>query len=529
MDVPPDLLAFLAVLCRGLFLTTEAFVIGGTGFLLALADPCSDRLGPAGPAIIERCGRWLFAGSAALLAVAGGNVLLGILNVQTSLDLTFDQSVGAEFVSWSLLSMAGGLITLVSSGRRIFRAPLAMGILAILAGSIMTSHANARIEERTFFVIADALHQTGAGLWLGGIPFLLMALLEVSERAHRVLVGSRYSAIATAAVGGLAVGALMMSIGYTGSVAAAIGTAYGAMMGGKLMLLSVLLMFGLLNNLCIRAAGAGGDASMLRLRRFAEAEIGIGIAVLFAAATLATQPPSIDQMIDRATVATWTEIVERQTPRFPRLTSPPIEDISIPTDSSLAAEGTAADREWSEFNHNWAGLFVAFIGLLALADRSGKVPLARHWPLAFLLMAFMLFVRSDPESWPSGPIPFFERLRDPEVMQHRLVTLVVALFGLFEWAVRTDRLKAGWARYCFPLLCAVGGALLLTHNHTLTDIKQRFLIEMTHIPMGVLGILAAWFRWLEIRGDAKAARLCGWLWPACFIVIGVLLVLYREA
>ena len=529
MDIPPDLLAFLAVLCRGLLLTAQAFVVGGAGFLVALADPLEGRLGAVGGAVVARTGQWLFIGSGLLIAVAALNVLLGVLNVQVSLDLSFDDAIGAEFVRWSLLAAGGGLVTLLSSGHRIHRLPLGLGVLAIMASSVMTSHANARLDERLYFMVADVLHQAGAGLWLGGIPFLLMALALVSAHDHRTLVGGRYSTIATGAVAGLAVGATMMSIGYTGSLQAAIGTAYGAMMGGKLMLLAALLLCGLLNNLCVRAAVAGGDASMLRLRRLAEAEIGIGIAVLFAAATLATQPPSIDQMSDRASVASWAEIVERSVPRWPRLTSPPIEDIAIPTDSSLAAPGGVADQQWSEFNHNWAGIFVIIVGLLALADRSGKVPLARHWPLIFLGLAVMLFFRSDPESWPSGPIPFFERLRDPEVMQHRLVTLVIVFFGLFEWAVRTGRLTSHGAKLIFPLLCALGGALLLTHNHTLRDIKQRFLIEMTHIPMGVLGILAGWFRWLELRGDERTVRLCGWLWPACFIVIGFLLAIYRES
>ena len=51
----------------------------------------------------------------------------------------------------------------------------------------------------------------------------------------------------------------------------------------------------------------------------------------------------------------------------------------------------------------------------------------------------------------------------------------------------------------FPLLCAAGGALLLTHNHSIGNIKEELLAEMSHAPIALLGATAGCSRWLELR------------------------------
>jgi putative copper resistance protein D len=46
--------------------------------------------------------------------------------------------------------------------------------------------------------------------------------------------------------------------------------------------------------------------------------------------------------------------------------------------------------------------------------------------------------------------------------------------------------------------------------------------------MGLFGVMSGWLRWLEIRGDGKAKRIAGLLWPICFSMVGLLLIFYRE-
>lgn len=525
----PDLIAFLSALLRGAQLAAQALVIGGVVFILALAAPLANQLGQAGAALLSSARKWACRAAVLLTLIALIDTGIGVLDVMSALDAPVEEALGATFVGWGLfLTAAAAMVGLAAAGRRLRKIPLIVTALAVLAASVMSSHAAARIDNQAFFMLATFLHQAGAAAWIGGIPFLLLAFDSLDRPLDQAIAGARFSQIAMVSVAGLTVGAGMLAYGYIGSLAAFEGTAYGAMVAAKMVMLGVLLLFGLSNFLAVRRVAVDGGAALLHLRRFCEAEIGIGMTVMFVAASLATQPPAADQMIDRTAVATVPEIIARMTPHWPRLTSPPADQISLPSDTTTAAVTEDADRAWSEFNHHWAGLFVLAIGLLSLAERSGHARWARHWPLLFILLAAMLFVRSDPESWPLGPVPFFQRLNDPEVMQHRLIVLLVVAFALFEWAVRLGRLTSPGAQLVFPLICALGGALLLTHSHSLTDVKQRYLIELTHIPMGVMGIFAGWARWLELRADGRAARLAGWVWPVCFILIGVLLVDYRE-
>ena len=172
------------------------------------------------------------------------------------------------------------------------------------------------------------------------------------------------------------------------------------------------------------------------------------------------------------------------------------------------------------------------IGLLSLLNAAG-LRWARHWPLLFLLLAVFLFLRSDPEVWPLGEIGFFASFRDVEVLQHRAFVVLIAAFGIFEWRVRTGRDVKPWARLVFPLLCAGGGVLLLTHSHAIANLKDQLLIELTHTPLALTGIVAGWARWLELRLDPQASpvawRIARWLWPVCFVLVGLMLLNYREA
>jgi putative copper resistance protein D len=64
-------------------------------------------------------------------------------------------------------------------------------------------------------------------------------------------------------------------------------------------------------------------------------------------------------------------------------------------------------------------------------------------------------------------------------------------------------------------------------------VKDQLLIELTHTPLALTGIVAGWARWLELRLDPQtnriAQRLAGWVWPVCFILVGFMLLGYREA
>jgi putative copper resistance protein D len=71
--------------------------------------------------------------------------------------------------------------------------------------------------------------------------------------------------------------------------------------------------------------------------------------------------------------------------------------------------------------------------------------------------------------------------------------------------------------------------MLLTHSHALGNIKEELLAELSHIPLGLLGVLAGWSRWLELRLPREGRAVPSWIWPLCFVLIGAVLLSYRES
>jgi putative copper resistance protein D len=117
---------------------------------------------------------------------------------------------------------------------------------------------------------------------------------------------------------------------------------------------------------------------------------------------------------------------------------------------------------------------------------------------------------------------------NPGVLQHRIAVLLVVALALLEWLVRVGRMPWPRAAYALPLLCATGGALLLTHSHSNFSMKAAFLLEITHSPLGILGVFVGWGRWLELRLPAPENRIPGRVWTVSLILLGAILLTYRE-
>ena len=558
MDLLLDLYGFVSVLLQAGELVARTALLGAVLFWVGIALPLAGRLYAPDAARLPGLARrgTLIAGGVSILAGAGG-AALNALVLQASLDAPMTRVLGADFVLAAALATAATLLLvgLALPGAHpgaARRAGLLLAAAALVLASTATSHAMARTEGRPMLLAATALHQTGAALWLGGLPLLLAALRLDAATARAV--GRRYSAFAAGGVLLILSGIGGFWFGYIQDGSALYGTAYGAMSSTKGVLLGLLLLLGLGNFLLLHrlaaAVPAEADAGLLRVRRFVECETAFGIAVLAVAASLTSVPPAADLPEDRVT---WAEITERFTPAWPRFSSPDHADLAIPAlqakldeewrarqaaqqarpQAFVPGEGllpprNAGDIAWSEYNHHWAGTVVLLVGLAALLDATGRVPWGRHWPLLFLALAFFILVRSDPEVWPLGSIPVLEALRDPEVVQHKLAGLLVAVFALAEWAVRLGRLRGG-ARLVFPVAMMAGGVLLLAHTHAIANVREALLVELSHLPVAVLSVAAGCARWVELRGPPRLAAPARWIWPVCLILVAVLLLIYREA
>ena len=549
MSLLVDLFGYLGILLHGLVIVSQSMALGGALFLVLVARPFETLLGPD---IARRCARIAGYSALALVAVELVNVALQAAVLVNTIGLTLSNVLSADFALAGMLKTASAavLAALLLRSRPAATpawALLTTGTIELIAATL-TTHAAARLSDNGLLLAVEFLHQLGAAIWIGGIPCFVMALARLHDGAAFRAVGGRFSRMSMTGVGCILISGVTMSLYYIGSWQALYGTAYGVMVGAKIAMFLMLLCLGAGNFLVTERLRSDPTAPVLRMRRFAEVEIGIGFTLFFTAASLTSVPPGIDLTQDRAT---WHEVVARDfTPETPRLRSPDHDLLGIPAlqnqlNQEAAAraqepraafvEGSgdlpprnAADIAWSEYNHNWSGLFVLAIGVLALLNQAGA-RWARHWPLIFLGLAGFLLVRSDPEIWPLGQIGLIESLRDVEVVQHRMFATLPIAFGLFEWSVRTGRLKAPWAPYIFPLVCAGGGALLMTHSHAIANVKDALLIEWTHTPLALAAIAAGWSRWLELRLPGRIGRACAWVWPVCFLVIGALLLFYREA
>lgn len=522
---------FVDVVLRGLILVFTSVALGGVVWARRVlgAEPHAKPDAPTVLALRLAGGGALGAAAAqaAVMAVAlaalaaPGNAWPLSLYLQTTFARVALARIGVALGTGALAFA----LTRRARGPRAWRA-LAAGATALVAGSAVLSHAMARLDHRALLVGLDAVHQLAAAVWVGGLTHLTMyaAWRRRQDEGPRrdADVVRRFSSIALASVTALTAAGVALTWFYVGDAAAFVGTAYGVMVLSKTALLIAALALAGANFRAIRRAAAPPG---LRLFSFVEVEVGLALTVLFAAASLTSLPPAVDVTSDRATPA---QVAARFMPTTPRLTSPKIDELLRTADPLMGRqiERKPVERAWSEYNHHWAGLFVVLMGVLAVAERLG-VRIARHWPLVFLGLAAFLFVRNDPRAWPLGPAGFWESLMLPDVLQHRAFVLLIVLFGAFEWAVRTDRLATQPWGYVFPLLCAAGGGLLLTHSHAMFSLKDEFLTEVTHAPLGILGAFAGWARWLEVRLP-RPGRAPAWLWRACLTAVGTLLLVYRE-
>jgi putative copper resistance protein D len=531
------LAGFLDVVLRGGGLVAFAAAVGGAAFVLIVLDPLVAR------SLLPRRARTRSLRLVGWSGVGITLIQLGMLTVKTWAlaegrpSWPVREFLGTDFAIAAIVRMILGLALGVTAFRIAGRTPsrrdsAGVAIVAVLlaANAPWLSHALARLEDRPVLMALDAVHRTGAAIWVGGLIHLL--IFWSGWRADRdnsiaASVLARFSALAVVAIAGVAAAGAWLSLHYIDSLAGLVGTGYGVMLLSKVVLLIAALLLGALNFLAVRRLRAAAAEPPSRIRWFIEAEVGLGVTVLLAAAALTSLPPTVDVRADRVEVA---DVAARFLPRLPRITSPPVRQLiaAAAPISDVAAPRQPEEYAWSEYNHHMAGLFVVSMGLLACLERGGRARWARHWPLLLLGLAAFLFVRNDPRAWPLGPAGFWETLVLPDVLQHRIAVLLVVGLGVFEWLVRTRRLRSPRWSFVFPVLCAAGGALLLTHSHAMFNLRAEFLTEVAHTPLGILGVFIGCGRWLELRLSPPDDRIPGRIWAVSMVLIGTLLIFYRE-
>ena len=529
----------LSLILRAVSFSFEALAFGGILFLLFAVRPA--QLAADAQHHLRRVAA-RFALALALTQIA--------LLATTSSELMGSAGVGLRDIASEPFFLAGTVfacatLTLFFLLRITARlTPSIIALFVALAASVALSHAASRVDHRPLLLVLTALHHLGMAAWIGALPFLLIALKRTTDPGLARRMARRFSFMAIIGVAALILAGAGLSWFYAGSWQGFYGTSYGLLLSAKIVLTALILTLGAANFIALRQVNTDSAPLLFRLRRFGETEIGLGFTVILAAASLTAQSPSVDETPQDTLTAH--QVVERMEWRRPSFHTPVFGQLAPPTPLSVAVReatytgGSASDandRAWSEYNHHWAGLIVLVAGLLALVSRLPRQRWARYWPLLFLGLSIFILMRADPECWPLGPRPFWASFTAPDVLEHRLYALLIAVFAIFETGVQTGRLRFSRARYVFPVLCAAGGALLLTHTHALGKGNDEVFAELSHIPIAVLGVVAGWGRWLELRLDnpapaappSRSRRIAAWIWPLCLILVGILLLNYRES
>lgn len=409
--------------------------------------------------------------------------------------------------------------------------------LALWVNGAWLAHAVGRFEQRSLLMGLTLLHQSAAAVWVGCV----IQLLVLWHRRHRdpALTGfwpiavSRFSPTGMVSVALLIVTGGLLAWFYVGSWRGLAGTAYGSLLLVKIVMLSMALAFARLNFRAGRSWLRGEQHSGIatRVPFHIEAETFLLIGTLFVAATVSAQPPAID--IPDQTASSH-EVLAMFSPKIPRLVTPS-HDALLTGESARQVivdhVPSGAVTEWSDYSHNIAGLFLLAMAVLALLSYRRGLHWMRYWPVGFIALAIFLYLRNSAGTWPLGPIPFWaSTFGDAELLQHRVATLLALVLGGLETYARAPHAPAR-LRYLFPILTAFGGVLLVTHAHSVFEIKTLFLIQSTHVAMGVLAIVMAAGRWLELRlagVDDVQARIAGLVAMGAMALIGAVLVFYRE-
>ena len=527
----------LSVLLRALTLSLESLTVGGVLFLLFVAK--RQVTDPAVRNAAARITSWSALGLAIVQPLAAAESTAMLMGTT---ELAFHEVATAPFfIADCVIAGAALLLYLVlkfgGPRRELAGAPL---IAAIVGGSVALSHAQARLDHHWLLLVLTAAHHFGMAGWAGAMPSLLVTMRRSGTTKGAHVLASRFSTMAIVSVILLVVAGVAMAYFYVGSWGGMYGTSYGFMLLAKIYLLLLALTLGAANFFLMRQTRSDAQPLLVRLRRFSEAEIAFGFMAILAGASLTSQPPAIDTVRDQLTKQ---EIVERMGWKWPSLKSPSFAELQPRIDLKAVlekesftggSENDAMDRAWSEYNHHWAGLIVFATGIFALLARLKRMTWARNWPLLFIALAVFIVLRADPEAWPLGPRPFWASFAEVEVLEHRFFAVLITAFAIYEWAVQTGRLRAMKAALVFPAMCAVGGAVLLTHSHSMGNVKDEMLAEMTHTPIALLGATAGMSRWLELRlsrenGEWKVVKAASWVWPICLILVGIVLMDYRES
>jgi copper transport protein len=262
------------------------------------------------PSAAARPRLWaLVAGTAGGLALvsAAGIGLQGPSATGLGLASAFDWGLAREVlgIQFGKVWLARGLIALAIvpfavavSVRGLRSDRLVARCLLVPAAALVVTPAlagHARVEG-TLAIVSDSVHVGSAAVWVGGLVFLLVALLWTSGGRWALAARTvpRYSAAALVAVAALITAGVINTILELDSISGLWTTTWGYLLLAKVTLVVVLLGLGAFNNRISVPRLKDEATTAVDRRRFvraAVAEVALFAVVLGVTAVLVSEPP----------------------------------------------------------------------------------------------------------------------------------------------------------------------------------------------------------------------------------------------
>ncbi len=535
---------FLDSLVGGVDLVCYAMAIGGLFWVMVIVRPWNADHQRINEPLIQSTIRIIYIGGFSLAAIQLFKIILKIWLMAVILDKwPFPEFADTnQFIAGIIRSVLALFLALycyrylrtAAYSKYHWETVVFWAVPLVISGAWLV-HGASRFENTALLMALTVLHQVAAAAWIGSV-FQLVNLwrLRKQNKIEETLwpdLLKQFSPYGIYSVGVIILTGVILGFNYIDTWNGFIGTGYGNLLMVKIILLAIALSFAWLNRKATIEYFQNGNSFHINNRApyYVEAETFVLITLLFTAASLASQPPAID--IPNLT-ASWQEVLNTFTPRIPRTTSPTLEALIAGEAGRVAIVGqvpSEAATAWSDYNHNIAGIFLTIMSLFAMLSYRKGFEWARYWPVGFIGLGIFLFFRSDAETWPLGPIGFWEStFNNGEVLQHRIATTLVLVLGYYELKARLTKDPDSKLPYFFPILAAFGGLMLLTHSHVGFQAKTAFLIQVGHTLMGIFALILAIGRWLELTLDGKAKQISGFISVFALFQIGLILMFYQE-
>jgi hypothetical protein len=199
---------------------------------------------------------------------------------------------------------------------------------------------------------------------------------------------------------------------------------------------------------------------------------------------------------------------------------------------TLPASGMSPeeDLEYSRFMHHSSGVALLVLGSLLLMDRWTarkhrllRVGVGGTW----LVLGAFLFIFSDLEDWPIGPVGFRESFSLPtahEWIQHHLLAMIPMVLGIYAMLSHRTEARPLW-RYLAVGLAVLGGAGLMIHQHL--DHPSVDFVNVQHRLFALTSFFIAGS--LAVEGSGRFAwRGKPYLLPVGLLLLGIQLAIYVE-